>query len=167
MTSSSLILVLLSAIIVSIWIDSTESTTSVYPIIFTMDKPEIALDPFPYDIPCVSVIALTCGNPCVWFINYYDSNEYYHNDTYLLLQPFGVNFTRSRVSCMFLDTGKSYNLLFGSMCPCKISMHRQKVREEREGERDPKRGREGVRRKEGRKGEIEGGREGRREECEK
>ena len=129
MTSSSLILVLLSAIIVSIWIDSTECTTSVYPIIFTMDKPEIALDLFPYDIPCVSVVALICGNPCIWLINYYNSNEYYHNDTYLLLQPFGVSFTRSCVSCVVLDTGKSYNLLFGSMCPCKISKHIQKVRE--------------------------------------
>ena len=83
--SSSLILVLLLTIIVSIWIDSTESITSVFSILFTVDKPEIILDSFPYDKPFVSVMVPPSTYPCVWFINDNNILQYYHNDTHLQL----------------------------------------------------------------------------------
>ena len=115
-------LVALAAIIISVLINSTESYSSASPITITMDTPKITLDPFPYDIPCVSVVVPSSLTrlPCVWFINGNHHHEYYDNDTYILLQPFGMNFTNSHVFCIIIDTWKSYDLFIGSMCPCKF-----------------------------------------------
>ena len=122
-------LVVLVALIITAW-NSTEITAPVIPAPvyhvkftverkFTVDRREIILSPFPYDVSGVAVSVLTTGDLCYWRVNNSQHHHYVFNDTYILLQPFGQNFTNTSVTCTTSWTGITYSLLIGDTCPCK------------------------------------------------
>ena len=113
----SSILALLVPFSIIVW-NSTEMS-SVYHVQFTVDRKEIALSPFPYDVSGVSVSIPTSEGPCYWIINNCRHLQYLQNNTYIQLLPFGKNFTNTRVLCPILETGIMYRLLIGNTCPCK------------------------------------------------
>ena len=112
------ILVLLVGFSIIMW-NSTEMTSSVYHVQFTADRKEITLNPFPYDVSGVSVSIPTSEGPCYWIVNNSQHHNYLFNNTYILLLPFGKNFTNTRILCPILETGTIYRLLIGDTCPCK------------------------------------------------
>ena len=112
------ILVVLVALIITAW-NSTEITAPEYHVNFTVDRREITLSPFPYDVSGVAVSVLTTGDSCHWRVNNSQHHHYVFNDTYILLQPFGQNFTNTSVTCTTSGTGITYSLLIGDTCPCK------------------------------------------------
>ena len=117
------ILVVLVALIITAW-NSTEIiapviTAPVYHVKFTVDRREITLSPFPYDVSGVAVSVPTTEDSCYWIINNSQHHYYNFNDTYILLQPFGQNFTNTSVTCTTSGTGITYSLLIGDTCPCK------------------------------------------------
>ena len=110
------ILVLLEAFSIVVW-NSTEMTSSVYHVQFTVDRKEITLSPFPYDVSGVSVSIPTSEGTYYWIVTNSQHHHYLFNNTYILLLPFGKNFTNTR--CSILETGAIYRLLIGDTCPCK------------------------------------------------
>ena len=114
----SIILVLLVAFIIAVW-NSTEIAAPVYHVKFTTNMKEITLSPFPYDVSGVAMSVPTSEDSCYWIVNNTQHHHYIFNDTYILLQPFGKNFTNTTVTCSILETGKIYSLLIGDICPCK------------------------------------------------
>ena len=111
--SVCVILFLLAAL--TAW-NSTKITAPVYHVKFTVYRREITLSPFPYD---VSGVAVSVPTSCYWRVNHSQQHHYVFNDTYILLQPFGQNFTNTSVTCTTSETGITYSLLIGDTCPCK------------------------------------------------
>ena len=154
MKTAALILCVVVAIVMAFRNPTDIDVNFIYPIEFTVDNREIILNPFPYDIPRISLTVPTTGHRCAWLINGTKNSRYPHNYTYILLKPFGMKFARTNVCCIVLETRMYYNLSIGNMCPCKICG----------GWVGGRVGGEGEERGDGKEEEEEeGGREGRRE----
>ena len=107
-------------LVIAVW-SSTEITSQLYHVRFTANTNDITLNPFPYDVSGVSVSVPTSEDPCLWVVNKSLVHHYQilYNNTNILLQPFGVNFTNINVHCYILGTWTVYNLFIGETCPCK------------------------------------------------
>ena len=122
------IFVMLVAFIIATW-NSTEITAPVYRVTFTVDRREITLSPFPYDVSGVVVSVPTSEDLCYWRVNNSQHHHYVFNDTFILLQPFGQHFTSTSVTCTTSETGITYTLLIGDTCPCKNLLSVRAIRQ--------------------------------------
>ena len=133
LSNGFLVLVVLLSVLIEFWkfteIITPVITAPVYHVKFTVDRREITLSPFPYDVSGVVVSVPTSEDLCYWRVNNSQHHHCIFNGTFILLQPLGQNFTSTSVTCTTSDTGITYTLLIGDTCPCKNLLSVRTIRQ--------------------------------------